>query len=86
VDGEVALARSYAGTGLSGDGNSVAVERIALPPGIHRVEVSIGDGPDRAVFEHASTGEVDLRAGGRAVVLFDRLSGFTWAGHAGNHG
>jgi ferredoxin len=78
VDGVVALARVIPPGGLWGDGPSVAVERVALTPGSHRVEVAVGDGHDDARWEHVSERVVEARAGERRVVLFDRTDGFAW--------
>ncbi|MCO5165930.1 MAG: hypothetical protein M9894_06135 [Planctomycetes bacterium] len=78
VDGEVALERAVPPAGLWGDGASVAIERLPLAPGTHRVEVAVGDGHDAQVWEHVSTDTVEVTRGQRRVVLFDRLSGFSW--------
>jgi hypothetical protein len=79
VDGEVRLDRTYAPRGLSRDGNSVAVERLLLVPGRHRIEVAIDDGQEGAApFQDAR--EVNIQPGERDVVVFDRNTGFTWDG------
>ncbi|HWV38072.1 MAG TPA: hydrogenase iron-sulfur subunit [Vulgatibacter sp.] len=78
VDGEPILQRAYEPRGLRSDGNSVAVERIPVEPGEHRVEVSLGDGPDPEEWNLVDAREVRMRAGERAVVLYDRVSGFSW--------
>lgn len=78
VDGQLALERAIEPEGLWGDGASVAVVRLPVSPGAHEVEVAIGDGHDAQVWEHVARDRVDFLEGARRVVLFDRLSGFTW--------
>lgn len=78
VDGAVALERAVPPAGLWGDGASVAIERLPLAPGMRRVEVAVGDGHDGQVWEHVSVDTFELTRGQRRVVLFDRLSGFSW--------
>jgi hypothetical protein len=76
IDGRAVLARAYPPGGVWGDGNSVAVERLDVQPGRHRVLVEIGDGPDPEEWNW--TGERTLEFGehGRRVATFDRLAGF----------
>lgn len=77
VDGAVAVERSYAPQGVWGDGNSVAMERVPVAPGAHRVEVAIGETGD--ADEWTYTDARDVEAGDeRRVVLFDRSTGFSW--------
>lgn len=78
VDGRPVLAGAYSPSGIWGDGNSVAVERLAVEPGEHRVAVAIGDthDPDEWVFQAEET--VSFAANARRVVTFDRLTGFVW--------
>jgi ferredoxin len=78
VDGVELVARSYAPTGIWGDGNSIALERLPVAPGPHRVDVAIGDGGDDAVFEHTISAEVEFERSRRRALLFDRHQGFTW--------
>jgi len=78
VDGATVLERAYEPRGLRSDGNSVAVERIALEPGEHRVRVSLGDGPDAAEWNLTDEREVKAGSNERVVVLYDRVAGFTW--------
>ncbi len=78
IDGAPAVDKSYAPGGLSGDGTSVAIESLTLPPGTHRVKVEIGDTLDATVWSHADERTVELTPRARRVVLFDKRTGFTW--------
>lgn len=78
LDDRVVLTRTLPPAGLWGDGNSVALERLAVPPGRHRVAVRIDDDGDAAAWAHSDSAEVDFAAGLRRTVLFDRHHGFTW--------
>ncbi|MBI2390259.1 MAG: hydrogenase iron-sulfur subunit [Deltaproteobacteria bacterium] len=78
VDGQERWRSSYAPQGLRGDGPSIALETLGIQAGEHRVVVSLGDShdPNEWTFRDERT----LRFGdrSRAVVLFDRGTGFTW--------
>jgi hypothetical protein len=85
VDGSPVVEKSFAPTGIWGDGNSVAIERIPVAPGEHRVEIAIGDShvhadddadDDEWSFRDERT--LDFSEDSRRVVLFDRVIGFTW--------
>ena len=76
LDGQPLLARSYPPSGVWGDGNSVAVERLDLPPGEHRVLVEIGDGPDPEEWSWTEERTLEFEEHGRRVATFDRLAGF----------
>jgi len=78
VDGAVRLASTYRPEGMRGDGPSIGVETLSLSPGEHRVVVSLGDSHDPAEFSHHDERTVRVGAAGRIVVLFDRMSGFSW--------
>ncbi|MFZ5478426.1 MAG: hydrogenase iron-sulfur subunit [Myxococcota bacterium] len=78
VDGREAVARSYAPRGLWGDGNSVGVEHLALAPGVHAVEVALGDAHDPAAWAFVDARDVEIVPGERRVVTFDRVRGFEW--------
>jgi coenzyme F420-reducing hydrogenase delta subunit/Pyruvate/2-oxoacid:ferredoxin oxidoreductase delta subunit len=78
IDGAVALERAIPPSGLWGDGPSVAVERVAVAPGEHSVEVAIGDEHDEASWRHVSTRTLEVSTARRNVVRFDRTTGFTW--------
>lgn len=77
VDGDTVVERAYAPAGVWSDGNSVAVERIALAPGEHRVSVAIGDTHD-GEWNHVTEDRVVFGTDARRVLIFDRLSGFSW--------
>lgn len=74
VDGVVTHDQAYPAKGLWGDGNSVAVAPVAVPPGEHRVEVTIEDG----ATSHGDARTVSFVHGERRVVLYDRNVGFGW--------
>lgn len=78
IDGKRTLEASITPSGLWEDGNSVALERIALEPGDHLVRVEIGEtaDPDEWTFEAEQTLTFSEEA--RRVVVFDRVAGFTW--------
>jgi hypothetical protein len=77
VDGERVLERAYSPTGLWNDGSSVAVEPIPVAPGLHRIGVEIGDGPDPEEWNLAREFELEFTDEARRVVVFDRMSGFS---------
>jgi hypothetical protein len=78
VDGAVVLERHFEPRGLRSDGNSIALEHLPIEPGTRRVSVSIGDSPDPAQWDFVDSRTVEVEAGARTVVLFDRVAGFTW--------
>lgn len=78
VDGTVRLEKSYEPGGLSGDGNSVAIEALPLGTGPHQVKVEIGDTLDPARYNHVDEQSVVLAPRVRRVVLFDKRTGFGW--------
>ncbi len=82
VDGDVILERAYEPQGLRSDGNSVAVEHLPVEAGMRRIEIAIGDGPDPATWDFIDERQLGIEANARAVILFDRLSGFNW--HTGD--
>ncbi len=86
VDGAVAREGRHAPRGVSRDGNSIAIEHVPVAAGAHRVSVAIGEtaDPDEWTFRDERT--VELGAGQRRVVLFDRLTGFTWHGEDAQQG
>ncbi len=77
VDGTQRLEQAFEPRGIWHDGNSIAIERIAIEPGPHIVRVEIGDQPDGA-FNHQSEQKLTVREGHRSVVLFDKIAGFQW--------
>ncbi len=78
LDGKPAVLKHITPSGIWQDGNSVAVERIAVQPGEHRVSVGIGETADPD--EWSFNDEVDLlfTSDTRRVVVFDRVAGFSW--------
>jgi coenzyme F420-reducing hydrogenase delta subunit/NAD-dependent dihydropyrimidine dehydrogenase PreA subunit len=77
VDGQPRLERAYEPQGIWNDGNSVAVESIPVEPGVHDVEVEIGDSLDPAEWSFATAQRLEFTSDARRVIAFDRLSGFT---------
>ncbi len=78
VDGEQRLERAYAPRGVSGDGNSTAVERMPLPAGRHRIRIELGDTLDPDAWPHVDERVVEIAERTQQVVLFDKRSGFGW--------
>jgi ferredoxin len=76
VDGRTVVDRTYPAKGLWHDGNSVAVETIAVGPGEHTVDVAIGDTHDPHEWNHRTSRRLEFTSDRRRVVSFDRLSGF----------
>jgi ferredoxin/coenzyme F420-reducing hydrogenase delta subunit len=76
LDGEPVFTESYPPGGVWGDGNSVAVETLEVPPGTHRVLVEIGDGPDPDEWNWSEERTLEFAEHGRRVASFDRLAGF----------
>jgi len=78
VDGTSAVEASFPPSGIWGDGNSVAIERIPVPVGEHRVEVAIGESHDPTEWSFRDERTLDFTADARRVVVFDRVAGFAW--------
>jgi ferredoxin/coenzyme F420-reducing hydrogenase delta subunit len=78
VDGERVMQASFPPKGIWNDGNSIAVERIAVAPGEHDVQVAIGDSVDTEEWNHLAQETLHFAAGARRVLVFDRVSGFNW--------
>lgn len=78
VDGVEAVRRSEPPAGVWKDGNSVAVERISLDPGEHRVSVDIGESADPDEWTYRDERTLRFTTDARRVVIFDRVSGFGW--------
>jgi len=76
IDGEPRVERSYRPSGLFEDGNSIAVERLTLSPGPHRISVDIADSHEQ-VWNYHDERDLEFQANHREVVLFDR-GDFTW--------
>lgn len=80
VDGVVVRDSTHPARGISGDGNSLAMESIHLEPGERHVDVWVGDSAELDVWEYRTSRTVDFGRGSRRVLLFDRNAGFTWHG------
>jgi len=78
IDGATALEASIAPSGIWKDGNSVAVERIPVSPGAHRVSVAIGETLDPNEWSFGADQTLTFRDQVRRVVIFDRVAGFSW--------
>ncbi len=78
VDGEASVDTRYPPTGIWGDGNSIAIERIPVAPGEHAVGVTIGDTADPEEWSYADERVLGFDREARRVVTFDRLTGFVW--------
>jgi hypothetical protein len=78
LDGVPVVERSYAPAGVWSDGNSVAIEHVAVAPGEHEVRVSIGESSDPAEWTYGTQGRQAFTEDARRVLIFDRLAGFTW--------
>lgn len=71
----VVIDRDYEPSGAFGDGSSVALETLAVSPGRHRVTLTLGTG---SAPPSTDARELDFQLHSRRVVMFDRLSGFSW--------
>ncbi len=78
LDDRVVIEKAYAPAGIWSDGNSLAIERIEVAPGDHRVKVSIGDSADPKEFTFESEQLVAFEPHAIKVVRFDRTTGFEW--------
>lgn len=78
IDGREVLRRAYAPRGLWGDGNSVAIERLTVPAGSHRVAIRLGETTDADEWTFVDTRDVVFGEDEQRVILFDRGSRFGW--------
>jgi ferredoxin len=78
IDGGTVVESSFPPKGIWGDGNSVAVERIPVEPGEHRVRVAIGDSLDAEEWSFTDEQTLTFTDSERRVVSFDRVVGFRW--------
>lgn len=79
VDGRTVLDRSYAPKGISNDGPSMAVARLAVSPGDHQVRVEMADTADPENWTLRWSEVVSFATNQVRVVLFDTKTGFTLA-------
>jgi coenzyme F420-reducing hydrogenase delta subunit len=77
VDGQTVLDQSYQPKGLSHDGPSMAVARLPVSPGSHRVRVEIADTADPNVWTKHWDESVEFQESRNRVVLFDTKAGFS---------
>lgn len=78
IDGKEVLNHSYAPSGLSDNGPSSAIERIAVVQGEHLIRIELNDtGIDGKWMLHDSR-VVKFSQGQRHVVRFETGRGFTW--------
>jgi hypothetical protein len=78
IDGKIALESSITPSGLWQDGNSVSLERIPVDPGEHHVSLEIGETGDPGEWNFRDERSIHFTNEARRVVVFDRVSGFTW--------
>jgi len=78
VDGQQRIDRSYRPRGIMKDGNSIAVERLAVEPGEHLIEIEIGDSRESDEWQYRDSRRLQFTSGHRNVVLFDQADQFSW--------
>ncbi|MBI4517533.1 MAG: hydrogenase iron-sulfur subunit [Deltaproteobacteria bacterium] len=78
VDGQLLVDRAYPPRGLFGDGNSIAIEHLKVPAGVHAVAVAIGDTAGAHEWTFNDSRSIDFGSQERRVLLFDRVLGFSW--------
>ncbi len=78
VDGRAVRDAAYPASGLWSDGSSIAVERIPLGDGPHRVVVELGDTGRASEFNRRSERTVQIQKRRQVVVSFERGAGFRW--------
>ncbi len=78
VDGQLAWEGTYSPKGIWGDGPSVAVQAISVEPGSHKIEVAVGDGPDKGEWQFSDEKRIEFTTEKRRIVIFDRVTGFSW--------
>lgn len=77
IDDVVVIERAYAPSGIWSDGNSLALERLPVSAGPHRVRIELGDTPD-AMWSHTDEHVLSFEPRTAHVVRFDKVEGFTW--------
>lgn len=78
IDGVLRSDTTHTPRGLWSDGNSMAVERIVVPAGEHRVRVELGDTPDPNEWNHIDERTLSFEPRTSKVVRFDKMEGFQW--------
>ena len=77
LDGAPLVESTHAPLGVWSDGNSIAIKRVPIEPGEHRVRVEIGDSADLEEWNYVTDQTLTFTEQARRVIAFDRLSGFT---------
>ncbi|MCC6465749.1 MAG: cytochrome b N-terminal domain-containing protein [Planctomycetes bacterium] len=78
VDGQVVHEASYEARGVRKNSASIAIEELAVAPGLHRVRIEIGSTADAAQYNFAAEETLEFGAGRRRVVQFEESTGFRW--------
>ena len=78
VDGHLVHDRAYEPAGVFSDGASIAIASIPVERGRHRVRVQLADSPRHDEWAHEDERIVEFESSRQTVVLFDRVSGFSW--------
>ncbi len=78
VDGEQVLDATYEPAGLWGDGNSIAIERLGISEGKHKVTARLADGLDPQAWGWESEQTLEFKPRERHILQFGRNDGFTW--------
>lgn len=78
VDGKIHVERSYPPKGIWSDGNSVAIERLPVGEGLHKVRVEISDSVQSNEWNWIWERELQFENHSSRVVLFEKVGGFTW--------
>lgn len=80
VDGATVIDERYLPRGLSNDGNSIAIASAAVSAGVHLVSLQLGDTADPEEWTYREERTLTFPAGHRRVVLFDKMTGFSFHG------
>ena len=78
VDGAIVTQRSFRPKGIFEDGNSIAIERVPVKAGLHKVRVEISDTPNSKEWNYKTSRNIRFRPSYRRVVLFNKVRGFQW--------
>ena len=78
VDGEIVLEQVFEPRGVHHNSASVGSCEIPMQPGMHRVEVWIGDSADANEWTYKGSWETEFENSHRRVVQFDTEHGFEW--------
>ncbi len=77
IDGEIVSDDRYQPKGFSKDGPSIAVVRLRMVPGAHRVQVELADTADAEAWTRSWDETVAFETNRVRVILFDTKAGFT---------